>query len=425
MELSNILLSENTPLKYFYCCIDDKEYILYGDQNGYIYNVADTYNVGTIVLNILEKREDITLIIEKYIDIISSDNREKNEIFIQKNINDTLQLMQDELDKLNLSILHYMQFSEYISNSFIKSYLQLNITEKRYTNSKETLKAIEKILDLKEFPNNKHVLDILSKDITKNQKHIEELKNISYKGFTISILKDILQSFASFLFNFYIFFSNNDELTIDLDIKKFHFSDNFEKIKFLQNYYNVISFNNFSENTYYPMLVILDDDKIYFDDIPDNFRNKPILNYKMINVFAFNNLIELLNLSFINIIEKRINIKECKNCGNYFITENRTDEVYCNRKSPQNPNKTCKEYGAKKTYRDEIKSIPLKYEHNKTSQFYRMRINRSKTEKEKSIYKKAFDKYKKEYQNKKSKYKLGKLNENDFIEWIKYQKNNI
>ncbi len=122
------------------------------------------------------------------------------------------------------------------------------------------------------------------------------------------------------------------------------------------------------------------------------------------------------------IIEKKICIKKCANCGKFFIPQSRTDEKYCNNISPQNHNKTCKEYGAKKTYRDDRKSKPIDYEHNKTSQFYRMRINRSKTPKEKEKYQKKFDIYKENYQKKKQKYQSHRLEEADFVEWIKNQK---
>lgn len=127
------------------------------------------------------------------------------------------------------------------------------------------------------------------------------------------------------------------------------------------------------------------------------------------------------------IIEKNICIKKCSNCNNFFIAESRTDEKYCNNPSPQNPNKTCKEYGAKKTYRDEIKSTPIKYEHNKTSQFFRMRINRTSTDntKEKEMYQKKFNTYKDNYQKKKEQYQSGKLKEKDFVEWIIKQKEGV
>lgn len=168
------------------------------------------------------------------------------------------------------------------------------------------------------------------------------------------------------------------------------------------------------------------------ESLNDIFSYEKILNttnnlHKNKNIFylksyAINNLKDILNIYFNYFTQENIHIKKCKNCNKYFIPQNRTDEVYCNNPSPQNPNKTCKEYGAKKTYRDEIKSQPLKSEHNKTSQFYRMRINRAKNEKEKSLYKKKFNAYKEQYQTKKEQYKKGKLKEADFIEWIIKQK---
>ena len=134
---------------------------------------------------------------------------------------------------------------------------------------------------------------------------------------------------------------------------------------------------------------------------------------------------ELVSLYAKLIIEKKITVKKCKNCNRYFITESRTDEIYCNNISPQNPNKTCKEYGAKKTYRDNIKSRPLKDEHYKTSQFFRMRIQRNKGKnniQEVEKLEKLFNKYKTNYEKKLKQYNNKKLSEEDFINWIIEQK---
>lgn len=153
--------------------------------------------------------------------------------------------------------------------------------------------------------------------------------------------------------------------------------------------------------------------------IEDKF-NKDI---QYLTSYHIEKISDLFNIYRKFIVDKRITIKKCKNCGKYFIPESRTDEVYCNRISPQNHNKTCKEYGAKKTYREEIKSTPIKYEHNKISQFYRMRINRAKEQSEKTLYEKQFNTYKENYQKKKEQYKSGRLNETTFVEWIKTQRN--
>lgn len=154
-------------------------------------------------------------------------------------------------------------------------------------------------------------------------------------------------------------------------------------------------------------------------------ENKFSNDIKYLNSYQIEKASDILEVYRKLIIEKNICIKKCFNCNNFFIAESRTDEKYCNNPSPQNSNKTCKEYGAKKTYRDEIKSTPIKYEHNKTSQFYRMRINRAKNLKEKETHQKKFNLYKENYQKKKEQYKLGKLQEKNFIEWIVKQKEGV
>lgn len=146
-----------------------------------------------------------------------------------------------------------------------------------------------------------------------------------------------------------------------------------------------------------------------------------------VEVFEIHSISDYINVSLNHMLNNYSKLKRCKNCNKYFIPSSRTDEKYCNNPSPQNNNKTCKEYGAKKTYRDEIKSTPIKYEHNKTSQFFRMRINRTNTDKikEKELYQKKFNDYKESYQNKKKQYQLGKLKEKDFVEWIIKQKEGV
>ena len=155
-------------------------------------------------------------------------------------------------------------------------------------------------------------------------------------------------------------------------------------------------------------------------EITNNLNNDNKIMY--LKSYEIHSLEDVLNIYFNYYVDSNICIKKCKNCNNYFIPSSRTDEKYCDNISPQNPNKTCKEYGAKKTYRDEIKSTPIKYEHNKTSQFYRMRINRAKIPKEKEQYQKKFNTYKDNYQKKKEKYNAHKLEELAFVEWIRNQK---
>ena len=43
-------------------------------------------------------------------------------------------------------------------------------------------------------------------------------------------------------------------------------------------------------------------------------------------------------------------IRKCKNCGKYFVPENRSDTLYCDNASPQNNTMTCKQYGSQRLW---------------------------------------------------------------------------
>lgn len=43
-------------------------------------------------------------------------------------------------------------------------------------------------------------------------------------------------------------------------------------------------------------------------------------------------------------------IRKCKNCGRYFVPDNRSDTIYCDGNSPQDATRTCKQYGSQKLW---------------------------------------------------------------------------
>lgn len=141
--------------------------------------------------------------------------------------------------------------------------------------------------------------------------------------------------------------------------------------------------------------------------------------------YEISSIKDLLCIYFNFFVENKITINKCKNCGKYFIPSNRTDEKYCDNPSPQKPEKTCKQYGAKKAYVNSITSNPIKDEHIRTSQFYRVRISRAK-EKNNISYankmQKLLDTYLKNYKKQFIKYEKQKLSKSEFIEWIISQK---
>jgi hypothetical protein len=57
-----------------------------------------------------------------------------------------------------------------------------------------------------------------------------------------------------------------------------------------------------------------------------------------------------------NLIEINALPKKCKNCGKYFIPEKRSDAIYCDRQSPQNPNLTCKRQGGYQQWENTVQN---------------------------------------------------------------------
>lgn len=426
MKISQVLLNEDYPLKYFYCCIDNKEYILCGDDMGFIHDCSYGCDIGNIIIETLENKNFIYSTIRKYIDKISVDKYDENEIFNQEIVWNNLVDLQHELEKSNIRYFRYLDFPTYISKKFVENFNDINVLKEKYMNADSSLKKVKEILTTSSFGDTTSTIDMFKRIRDKYKSNINNLESLSFKSFTLDILEDFLNDFKIFELNLIIYSFKDFDLDITDKItgtKHINVKNPIQKIRLLQQNYNLNIFNNFYEVTCFSKLAICDKGKVYLDDEINNLDNKKLnLDMRIIEIFKINNLIELLNLSLIRIIDKKITITKCLNCGNYFIPENRSNEKYCNRISPQNPNKTCKEYGAKKTYRDEIKSTPIKYEHNRTSQFYRMRINRAKSQKEKNKYESIFNDYKENYQKNKIKYKSGKLKESDFVEWIKNQK---
>lgn len=93
--------------------------------------------------------------------------------------------------------------------------------------------------------------------------------------------------------------------------------------------------------------------------------------------FFINDIVSLIALDILKSMEKNIVIKKCENCQKYFIPENRSDEIYCNRIFKNN--KTCKQIGYEekaskdvftKAYRKEYKTQHQRIRYNKHIENY-------------------------------------------------------
>lgn len=292
----------------------------------------------------------------------------------------------------------YLKLSVIFAEKYINLFNNFSLNIAKYNSINNSIEKIKKL-------NNKEILHNLENEklslISKTQDF-----NIPFTYFVIDELKNFKLKLASFCFDFMILgFENNikyykEEKNVDIEKAFLH---------------NLIKVDNSSHICYLP----IKDNKyvennFFTDEIPSHF--------KIVNFIKIQNPFSILYNSLFNCINNKIAINKCKNCKQFFITVNRTDEKYCSNPSPQNKQKTCKEYGAKKFFREKLESDKIRKAHELTSQFFRMRIKRCSNEKNKQKIITKFEKYKKQYQTNIKKYRNNKISEKDFANWIIEQK---
>ena len=158
-----------------------------------------------------------------------------------------------------------------------------------------------------------------------------------------------------------------------------------------------------------------DDDysSVSYENIVNKLENGE-LSIKKHNVYTSERLSNILYVILEQIVQvPNLPIKQCQNCGKYFIPSSRQDEVYC--EFSDEKGKTCKEKGAIQTYKKNLESIPALLEYRRSYQKKIMIVSRNKENKE---LKKEFDKWKKEAQEKIKLFKQGKLEEDVLYNWM-------
>lgn len=108
------------------------------------------------------------------------------------------------------------------------------------------------------------------------------------------------------------------------------------------------------------------------------------------------------------LLDRHYIISKCENCGKLFVPFRNNSAKYCDRKSPQTHNKTCKQFEGSKP-----KGLNTIY--RKIYQKKHARIKRN--ENDYSI-KADFEKWKEKAQKVKAKYDSGKISENEYKDWL-------
>jgi len=132
--------------------------------------------------------------------------------------------------------------------------------------------------------------------------------------------------------------------------------------------------------------------------------------YEFINFDVF--LRFLLYTMAIN--NEQINI--CKNCGSYFCPPPKNDTLYCSKKSPQDSTKTCREFEARKKYKENIKNSEAMTLFRK---LYMQKLMRVKRNPEHPSYKKDLENFQKESTIWKKDVRKGLKSEAEYLTWLK------
>lgn len=124
---------------------------------------------------------------------------------------------------------------------------------------------------------------------------------------------------------------------------------------------------------------------------------------------------QFLEVSFFTSLILNLNIKKCENCNKYFIAYQRSDEKYCNRTSPQDKNKSCKQYANFENWKNNINSnIELKT----YRRIYMAKQMQTRRNPDNLILKTNFDNWKIEAQKIRNQYIHGLISKEDFMQWL-------
>ena len=169
-----------------------------------------------------------------------------------------------------------------------------------------------------------------------------------------------------------------------------------------------LDFNNFGNFTNFS--ITKEDDS---QEIAKYTDNDKLTAY----CFRCNNIIqsfivELLELATIDNIE----IKKCKNCGKYFVPDNRSDEIYCS--NIYENGKTCKEVGHFRTQQRLMKEDDdLRIYRN----VYQKLLLRTRRNPDNSQYENKFRQFKEKNVELREKINNGEITQEEYMKWLNEQ----
>lgn len=128
-----------------------------------------------------------------------------------------------------------------------------------------------------------------------------------------------------------------------------------------------------------------------------------------------NFLVSAVYYNFVN----GYHFKVCRNCNRLFIPFSRADELYCDNPSPQDPSRTCKQYGSEKLWYERLKHDEAAKLSRNVYMAKQMLVKRNPDIPE---YKAMFEHFKEERKKWERAVKDGKRTKQEYIDWLNKMK---
>ena len=266
--------------------------------------------------------------------------------------------------------------------SLIKKYginFFLNLTDIKYSDFPVPAKEYEKSLDIL-INNHKYVFSLFRQDLMLDIEYIFNMNNLEE-------IKDLtpLQRFQVM--------ANSD-----VSSKSLEKIDN-DKVKI-----NLSAFEILRDYSNYPMR----------QDETQRIVSKANINSSYFIECA--DIIQALLIELLEIAKLNIEIKKCRNCGKFFVPDNRSDEIYCS--NIYENGKTCKEIGHFKVQQKLIQeNDDLRIYRN----VYQKLLLRTRRNPNDDQYERDFNEFKKKNIELKEKVEKGEMTQAEYMEWLEKQ----
>ena len=254
--------------------------------------------------------------------------------------------------------------------------------------------------------------------------HLAEIKIYEYYSVqeynelvddVLNKLKDKLEEYRKAFINdiTYIYNLNELEELNDLTPKqRLHILRSSKKESETQKIYDEtnlkLTLNNFGDLTYHIKLKEEDEQEAAKAWFKDYFNTYAFEANDIIQTF----IIELYEMTEI----ESTAIKKCKNCGRFFVPDNRVDELYCS--NIYENNKTCKEVGP---FRTKQKLMQENDDLRIYRNVYQKLLLRTRRNPNNEQYENDFNEFKQKNAELKEKIEKGKMTQEEYMEWLKKQ----